>query len=300
MKQLVIIAGPTAIGKTALAIEMARRLGTEIVSCDSRQVYRELNIGVARPSTEELAAVRHHFIACRSILEPYNAWQYGEDAREVVTTLLAHHDTVIAVGGSGLYIDALCHGISHMPDPTPELRQALSQQIADGGLPELLQRLEREDPEYYAVVDRNNPIRIQRAMEVIITSGKPYSQLLKASTTPLDLPYRIVKVALRAERPWLRNRIDRRVEMMMEHGLLEEVESLLPHRALNTLNTVGYKELFKYIDGRCSLEEALTEIRNHTWQYAKKQLTWLNRYTDIAWLDAEKEDIADSLVKIIA
>lgn len=299
MKQLVIIAGPTAIGKTALAIEMARRLGTEIVSCDSRQVYHELNIGVARPSTEELAAVRHHFIACRSILEPYNAWQYGEDAREVVTTLLAHHDTVIAVGGSGLYIDALCHGISHMPDPTPELRQALSQQIADGGLPELLQRLEREDPEYYAVVDRNNPIRIQRAMEVIITSGKPYSQHLKADSEPLALPYRIVKVALRAERPWLRDRIDRRVDMMVQQGLLEEVKSLSPHRGLNTLNTVGYKELFAYLDGQCTFGQALTDIRNHTWQYAKKQLTWLRRYTDILWLDADSGNMADALEKNI-
>ena len=275
MKRLIVIVGPTAIGKTAAAIKLAQELRTEIVSCDSRQFYHELNIGVARPSLDELAAATHHFIACRSVTKPYNVFDYEHDALNLLDQLFKKYDTVIAVGGSGLYVDALCNGINIMPDPAPGLRERLSDRIANGELDELLADLQRLDPNYYAVVDRRNPIRIQRALEVTITSGRPYSELIGK---PLpERPFEIEKRVMRCERDVLRERIYTRVDKMMEQGLLDEVESLKEYRHLNTLNTVGYKELFAYLDGKCDLEQAITNIKNHTWQYAKKQMTWFNR-----------------------
>ena len=284
--RLIVIAGPTAVGKTAYAIQLAKELGTEIISCDSRQFYEELNIGVARPTPDELASVRHHFIACRSVTKPYNVYDYEHDAMDLLDTLFVNHDTVVAVGGSGLYIDALCNGINYMPDPTPELRAELSGRIANGELPALLEELQRLDPDYYAIVDRSNPIRIQRALEVIRMSGRPYSSLINK-----PLPKRnfdITKLALNRERDDLRDRIYRRVDQMVTEGLVEEAHNLLPYREINTLNTVGYKELFAYFDGKCDLAEAITNIKNHTWQYAKKQITWLKRYSNITWIDAGK------------
>lgn len=288
MKRLIVIVGPTAIGKTAAAIEVARQLQTEIVSCDSRQFYKELDIGVARPSPEELAAAKHHFIACRSVTEPYNAFDYEHDALNTLSTIFESHDTAVAVGGSGLYVDALCNGINLLPDPTPELRAELSQKIANGHLDELLGELQRLDPEYYAIVDRQNPMRIQRALETIYTSGQPYSSLIGKKLP--QRPFDIVKIGLQCERTELKERIYRRVDMMMGQGLLDEVRSLLPFRSLNTLNTVGYKEVFEYLDGRCTIGQATTNIKNHTWQYAKKQLTWLKRYDEIKWVDRKKID----------
>ena len=288
MKRLIVIVGPTAIGKTAAAIEVARHLETEIVSCDSRQFYKELDIGVARPSPEELAAAKHHFIACRSVTEPYNAFDYEHDALNTLSTIFESHDTAVAVGGSGLYVDALCNGINLLPDPTPELRAELSQKIANGHLDELLGELQRLDPEYYAIVDRQNPMRIQRALETIYTSGQPYSSLIGKKLP--QRPFDIVKIGLQCERTELKERIYRRVDMMMGQGLLDEVRSLLPFRSLNTLNTVGYKEVFEYLDGRCTIGQATTNIKNHTWQYAKKQLTWLKRYDEIKWVDRKKID----------
>ena len=288
MKRLIVIVGPTAIGKTAAAIEVARQLETEIVSCDSRQFYKELDIGVARPSPEELAAAKHHFIACRSVTEPYNVFDYEHDALNTLSTIFESHDTAVAVGGSGLYVDALCNGINLLPDPTPELRAELSQKIANGHLDELLGELQRLDPEYYAIVDRQNPMRIQRALETIYTSGQPYSSLIGKKLP--QRPFDIVKIGLQCERTELKERIYRRVDMMMGQGLLDEVHSLLPFRSLNTLNTVGYKEVFEYLDGRCTIGQATTNIKNHTWQYAKKQLTWLKRYDEIKWVDRKKID----------
>lgn len=284
MKRLIVIAGPTAVGKTAYAIQLARQLGTEIISCDSRQFYSELNIGVARPTSDELAAVKHHFIACRSVTEPYNVYDYEHDAMQLLERMFEIHDDVVAVGGSGLYIDALCQGINYMPDPTPELRAELSGRIANGELPQLLDELKQQDPEYYAVVDKSNPIRIQRALEVIRTSGQPYSKMINKELP--KRPFEIVKIALNRDRDVLRDRIYRRVDMMIKDGLVDEVESLLPYRNINTLNTVGYKEIFSYLDGKSTLDEAVTSIKNHTWQYAKKQLTWLKRYDNIQWIEA--------------
>lgn len=273
--KLIIVAGPTASGKTAYAVRLAQELGTEIVSCDSRQFYREMNIGVARPSDDELAAAKHHFIACRSVTESYNIFDYERDAIALIMRLFESHDTVVAVGGSGLYIDALMHGVSHMPDPTPELRASLQQMP----LEEKRALLLKLDPDYYDVVDLRNPVRLQRALEVCITAGRPYSSFLaenrkKGTERPFTIDLRVIN----REPSELRTRIDSRVDTMMAAGLLDEVRSLLPYRDLPTLRTVGYRELFPVIDGTATLDDAVAQIKLNTWHYARKQLTWLRRY----------------------
>ncbi len=273
MKRLIVIAGPTAVGKTAHAVRLARELGTEIVSCDSRQFYREMCIGVARPTDEELAAVTHHFIACRSVTEPYNIFEYEQDALRVIQTLFEKHDVVLAVGGSGLYIDALKNGVTRMPDPTPDLRSRLQQM----SLEEKRAQLRILDPEYYAKVDLRNPVRLQRALEVCLMTGRPYSEVI-ASHSPARRPFDIEIRVLQLPASDLRRRIDLRVDAMMQQGLLDEVRSLLPYRYLNTLNTVGYRELFPVLDGETSLESAVAAIKLNTWHYARKQMTWMRRY----------------------
>ena len=276
MKKLVIIAGPTAVGKTAYAVSLAQKLGTEIVSCDSRQFYREMRIGVARPTDDELAAVPHHFIACRSVTAPYNIYQYEQDARQVIDNLFQYHDTVIAVGGSGLYIDALLHGVTRMPDPTPELRARLQQMPIE----EKRAQLQLLDPAYYERVDLRNPVRLQRALEVCFMTGKPYSEVLaeNGERRTESGEWRMEVRVLQMDRAELRSRIDRRVDVMMQEGLLDEVQSLLPYRHMNTLNTVGYRELFPVLGGQASLDEAVAAIKLNTWHYARKQQTWMRRY----------------------
>ncbi|MCQ2278073.1 MAG: tRNA (adenosine(37)-N6)-dimethylallyltransferase MiaA [Bacteroidales bacterium] len=287
MKILFVIVGPTAIGKTALAIEVAKRLGTEIVSCDSRQFYKEMNIGVARPSDEELSAVKHHFIAHRSVVDSYNAFDFEQDALAKLEDLFGDKECAVAVGGSGLYVDALCQGIALLPDPRPGLREELQLQLKQEGIESFQRQLEALDPEYYAEVDRQNPVRLQRALEVILTSGQPYSQIIKQTQRPR--PFKVVKIGLRAEREIIKDRINRRVDVMEDMGLVEEVAGLMAFRDLIALKTVGYKEIFSYLDGDISLERSLADIKIHTWQYAKKQLTWLNRYEDIFWINIEKK-----------
>lgn len=273
MKTLIVIAGPTAVGKTAHAVRLARELDTEIVSCDSRQFYREMRIGVARPTDEELAAAVHHFIACRSVTEPYNIHDYWQDATALLRQLFQIHDTVIAVGGSGLYIDALLHGVSAMPDPTPELRSRLQQMP----LEEKRAQLQMLDPDYYARVDLRNPVRLQRALEVCLMTGRPYSEVI-ANRQPVSRSFDAEIRVLQLPHSDLRARIDRRVDAMMQEGLLDEVRSLLPYRHLNTLNTVGYRELFPVFDGTETIENAIAAIKLNTWHYARKQMTWMRRY----------------------
>lgn len=275
MKRLIIIAGPTAVGKTAHAIRLAQQLGTEVLSCDSRQFYREMRIGVARPTDDELHTVPHHFIASRSVTEPYNIYTYLADATRVINQLMLRHDNVVVVGGSGLYIDALIHGVSTMPDPSPELRRRL--QLMP--LEEKQQLLAELDNEYYGRVDLRNPVRLQRALEVCLTTGRPYSQIIAEHQRRRPASEWTPELQVLSLPPdQLRRRIDQRVDRMMQEGLLDEVRSLLPYRHLPALRTVGYTELFPVVDGTAALADAVAQIKLNTWHYARKQATWFRRY----------------------
>lgn len=253
---------------------MAQELHTEIISCDSRQFYSELSIGVARPSDDELAAARHHFIACRSVTEPYNIYDYHRDAWRLLESLFAIHDTVVACGGSGLYVDALLQEPARLPDPSPELRSRLQQMP----LEEKRAQLRLLDPDYYSRVDLRNPVRLQRALEVSLTVGRPYSQVIAEHTAaprPFEVEVRVISIP----NSELRDNIDRRVDSMMSSGLLDEVRSVAHLRQLNTLNTVGYRELFPVVDGEAALDDAVAQIKLNTWHYARKQITWMKKYT---------------------
>ena len=283
MPTLQIILGPTAVGKTDYAIAEALRVGSPVVSCDSRQLYRELRIGVARPDDAQLAAVHHYFIADRSISEPCSAGAYELEALQLLDKLFRDHETVVMAGGSGLYIDALCNGLDDFPDADPELRAQLSERLRTEGVAALRADLRVLDPETYATIDPANGQRIVRALEVTIATGRKYSSF---KTHPAkERPFTIVKTGLKRPRPELYARIDARVDRMMEEGLLEEARALLPHRSLPALNTVGYKELFDYFDGRYDLAEAVRLIKRNTRHYAKKQLTWWARDPSIQWID---------------
>ena len=283
MPTLQIILGPTAVGKTDYAIAEALRVGSPVVSCDSRQLYRELRIGVARPDDAQLAAVHHYFIADRSISEPCSAGAYELEALQLMDKLFRDHETVVMAGGSGLYIDALCNGLDDFPDADPELRAHLSERLRTEGVAALRADLRVLDPETYATIDPANGQRIVRALEVTIATGRKYSSF---KTHPAkERPFTIVKTGLKRPRPELYARIDARVDRMMEEGLLEEARALLPHRSLPALNTVGYKELFDYFDGRYDLAEAVRLIKRNTRHYAKKQLTWWARDPSIQWID---------------
>ena len=283
MPTLRIILGPTAVGKTDYAIAEALRVGSPVVSCDSRQLYRELRIGVARPDDAQLAAVPHYFIADRSISEPCSAGAYELEALQLLEKLFRDHETVVMAGGSGLYIDALCNGLDDFPDADPELRAQLSERLRTEGVAALRADLRVLDPETYATIDPANGQRIVRALEVTIATGRKYSSF---KTHPAkERPFTIVKTGLKRPRPELYARIDARVDRMMEEGLLEEARALLPNRSLPALNTVGYKELFDYFDGRYDLAEAVRLIKRNTRHYAKKQLTWWARDPSIQWID---------------
>ena len=280
MKKLIVVLGPTAVGKTAYAIRLAQSLRTEIISADSRQIYKELNIGAARPSDDELQTVPHHFIATASIRDEYSAGRYEREALATVHDLFHRHDTLVCCGGSMLYVDALINGLDELPKDK-EVRTAWSNRLRDEGIGVLQEALQEVDPVYHAQVDLQNPHRLIRALEVCTVSGKKFSDLRLASTRPRD--FEVEKIGLDMPREQLYKRIDERVDVMMEAGLLSEVEALLPHRSLQALNTVGYKELFDYIDGQCSLEEAVTKIKQHTRNFAKRQLTWWRRDKSIRW-----------------
>ena len=283
MPTLQIILGPTAVGKTDYAIAEALRVGSPVVSCDSRQLYRELRIGVARPDDAQLAAVHHYFIADRSISEPCSAGAYELEALQLLDKLFRDHETVVMAGGSGLYIDALCNGLDDFPDADPELRAHLSERLRTEGVAALRADLRVLDPETYATIDPANGQRIVRALEVTIATGRKYSSF---KTHPAkERPFTIVKTGLKRPRPELYARIDARVDRMMEEGLLEEARALLPNRSLPALNTVGYKELFDFFDGRYDLAEAVRLIKRNTRHYAKKQLTWWARDPSIQWID---------------
>ena len=283
MATLRIVLGPTAVGKTDYAIALAREAASPVVSCDSRQVFRELNIGVARPGPVQLASVKHYFIATRSVCEPYTAGLFEMEALALLEQLFKTHETVIMAGGSGLYIDALCNGLDDFPEADPELRAHLSGRLRTEGVAALRAELRILDPESFAALDPANGQRIVRALEVTIATGRKFSSF--KTHAPKQRPFAIEKVGLTRPREELYGRIDRRVDMMMEQGLLDEVRSLLPYRDLPALNTVGYKELFEYLDGRHDLAEAVRLIKRNTRRYAKKQLSWWGRDPSVRWVN---------------
>ena len=283
MPALKIILGPTAVGKTDYAVAAALAAGSPVVSCDSRQLYRELDIGVARPDAAQLAAVQHYFIADRSVTEPCSAGAYELEALALLEELFKTRGTVVMAGGSGLYIDALCNGLDAFPPADPQLRSELSERLRTEGVASLRADLRILDPDSYATIDPANGQRIVRALEVTIATGRRFSSF--KTHVPRMRPFTIEKIGLMRPRAELYARIDARVDRMMEQGLAEEARRLLPQRRLPPLNTVGYKELFDYFDGRYDLDEAVRLIKRNTRHYAKKQLTWWARDPSIRWID---------------
>lgn len=285
-KTLIVIAGPTASGKTATGIELAKRLGTEIISADSRQFYREMSIGTAKPTNDELAQAKHHFINSHSITDKFNVGDFEQQGLALLHELLKTRDNVVMVGGSGLYIKAICEGFDQLPDIDPDIRERLNIELAINGIELLQERLKAVDPDYYNQVDIHNPQRVIRALEVFEGSGQPFSSFRKANLK--QRPFNIVKYGLLWPREELYNRINLRVDMMINDGLVDEVKSLLPYRHLNALNTVGYTEIFDYLDGKTGLPEAIAAIKQNTRRFAKRQMTWFNKDKEIKWLSPDE------------
>ncbi len=280
-KRLIVVVGATGSGKTDLSIRLAQHYAAPILSTDSRQVYRGMPIGTAQPDPQQLAAVEHHFIASHDPREGLNCGQYEKQALATLESLFATHEHVVAVGGSGLYIRALCEGMDELPQADEGLRDELSQRLVAEGLEPLLEQLHALDPAYFEVVDRQNPARVIRALEVCLQTGHPYSE--QRTGEHRRRPFEIVKIGIDLPRKELYERIDRRVDTMVDAGLEAEARVLYPYRALNALQTVGYRELFSYFDGDISREEAILLIKRNSRHYAKRQLTWFRRDAEIRW-----------------
>jgi tRNA dimethylallyltransferase len=283
VKYLIVILGPTGVGKTRAAIKVAKRLKTEILSCDSRQIYRELKIGTSVPTDDELAEVKHHFIQCKSIYEYYNASIFEFEALDLLDELFRKYNKVVMVGGSGLYINAVCYGIDDLPAIDPGLRKELAEKYKNEGIESIRKQLKFLDPGYYSVVDLKNHKRILKALEVTIMTGKPYSSFLLHQIK--ERPFKIIKIGLSMERNELYKRINERVDRMIENGLLEEARQYYKDRNLNALNTVGYKELFDFLDSKITFETAVELMKKNTRNYARKQLTWFKKDKDIKWFN---------------
>lgn len=287
-KYLITIVGPTAVGKTHVAVAMAKHFNTEILSADSRQFYREMKIGTAIPSAEQLAEVRHHFIGNRSVQEYYNASLFEYEALELLTRLFDSYNMIIMTGGSGMYIDAVCNGIDDFPAVNALIRENLKSAFQQNGMDWLRSQIQESDPVYYEQVDLNNPKRLLKALEIITMTGRPYSSFLTQQKKERN--FKVISTGLNIERKLLYQNISRRVDRMILAGLVEEAKSLHPFRKLNALNTVGYKEIFEYIEGKTTREEAVDLIKRHTRQYARRQLTWFRKNPDIRWFKPEEQE----------
>jgi tRNA dimethylallyltransferase len=286
-RTLIVVAGPTAVGKTDVTLDIARQLDTEILSADSRQIFKELKIGAATPSDDQLRQVPHHFVGTHSIFDYYTAGMFELEALERLKEIFSRKNQAVMTGGSGLYINAVCHGIDALPKVDPQVRQNLIDQYEAEGIEGIRQRLKVLDPTSYQQVDLRNPKRILKALEISLTTGKPYSAFLTRQRK--DRPFHMLKIGLNRDRQELYQRINQRVDQMLEEGLLEEARGLHPYQHLNALNTVGYKELFRFFDNEISYEEAVRLIKRNTRRYAKRQLTWFSRDHEIEWFHPDQQ-----------
>lgn len=283
-RKLLVIAGPTAVGKTEYSIETALRCGSPVISCDSRQIYKEMTIGTAVPDASQLSAVKHYFIHSISVLDAYSSGQFEIDALALIEKLFSEgHETLVMAGGSGFYIDAVCNGLDNLPVPPPELREELTRRVREEGVEALADELKRLDPAAWKAIDIKNGQRVVRALETIIVSGRSFTEFKLAEPRKRD--FEIEKICLTRPRDVIYDRIDRRVLQMIDEGLVEEVRGLEKYRDLPALQTVGYREIFGYLDGNYSLNEAIRLIQRNTRHYAKKQLTWWKRDNAIKWID---------------
>ncbi|WP_341199285.1 tRNA (adenosine(37)-N6)-dimethylallyltransferase MiaA [Croceibacter atlanticus] len=294
-KTLITVVGPTAIGKTALSIKLANHYNTEIVSADSRQFYKEMTIGTAVPSKEELSAAKHHFIQNLSVTEDYSVGDFERDGLALLDKLFKVQDIVILVGGSGLYVDAIVKGLNHFPDVDESIRLKLNDSLKNEGLEPLQNQLKTLDPKYFEKVDIHNPHRVIRALEICIGTQKTYTSFLEQDKE--ERPFNTITVGLEADRTKIYERINDRVDIMMAEGLLKEVKSLEPYKNYNALNTVGYKELFNYLDDEWSLEFAISEIKKNTRRFAKRQLTWFKKNSDTLWFNYKTTE--QTIIKVI-
>lgn len=286
-KHLVVMVGPTAVGKTDLCVQLAKHYQTAIISADSRQFFREMTIGTAKPPQVEQQGIPHYFINSHSITQEYNAGAYEQDVLLLLQKLFEETDVVIITGGSGLYIRAVCEGMDEMPETDAALREKLTRQYEEEGLQPLLHKLEQLDPAYFDQVDKANPQRVIRAVEVSLSSGAPYSSFRKSEKQ--ERPFHIIKIGLTRDRNELYQRIDQRMDLMLQQGLLKEATQLYPHRAHNALQTVGYKEIFDYIEGKYDWEEAVRLLKRNSRRYAKRQLTWFNKDPEeFAWFHPQQ------------
>lgn len=285
--KLFVLLGPTAVGKTALSLKVAKLLGSPIINCDSRQIYKGMDIGTAAPTEEQLKETKHYFVKILELQEYYSAAQYEADVIQLINQLQHSHNNMLLSGGSMMYIDAVCYGIDDIPNVDIEVRKVLKERLQAEGLEPLRNELRLLDPEYYNIVDLKNPKRIVHALEICYTSGKPYSTFRVREKK--ERPFQIIKIGLKRNRDNLFYRINKRVDMMMGEGLLEEARSLYPLRHLNALNTVGYKELFHYFDGTWDLDFAIEKIKKNTRDYAKKQMTWFAHDDNIHWFSPDNE-----------
>ncbi|MGB7842317.1 MAG: tRNA (adenosine(37)-N6)-dimethylallyltransferase MiaA [Salinimicrobium sp.] len=294
---LIVIVGPTAIGKTSLSLALAEHFSTEIISADSRQFFKEMSIGTAAPTSEELAVAPHHFIHHKSIEDDYSVGDFEREALERLEQLFQKHEKVVMVGGSGLYVDAVTKGLDKFPEVDASVREQLNKELQENGIENLQLQLQQLDPEYYSEVDINNPHRLIRALEICVGTGKSYSSFRKNKKA--ERPFKTIEIGLTAEREIVYDRINRRVDLMMEAGLLEEAKLLYPKKGLNALNTVGYKELFRYFDGEWSLERATSEIKKNSRRFAKRQFTWFRKHENITWFDysTSPKDIIEFIEK---
>ena len=289
-KTLIVITGPTAVGKTALCMDIAKHFNIPIINADSRQIYRELKIGTARPSNKQMSEVKHYFVGTLGMDDYYSASLYEQQVLKLLDELFKTSDYALLSGGSMMYIDAVCNGIDDIPTVDDETRNTLKKRLLMEGLGSLCEELRQRDPEYYEIVDKQNPRRVVHALEICVMTGKPYSSFRKQEKKAR--PFRIIKIGLTRPREELYKRINRRVDKMMKEGLLEEAQQMYPKRELNALNTVGYKEMFEYMKGKWTLHEAVEHIKGNTRRYARKQLTWFKKDEQIRWFHPDdKEEI---------